>query len=91
MENLITVARLLGEDNKKRLKDTITDMIIRRVEEDLDNYDGWIVDFEYLHDEIDRAVQNNVKNKMINRYTEEIERKLNVLFDWIGDKYEENY
>ena len=81
MENLIAITNLLGEDNEKRLKDAITDMIIRRIEEDLDNYDGWIVDFEYLHDEIDREVRNNVKDKMIRKYTEKIERNLNILFD----------
>lgn len=81
MENIIKIAQLLGEDNEKRLKDSITDLLIKRVEDDLNDYHDWIVDLDYLYDKVNKEIQETVKDKMVKFYTEKFEEKLNKILN----------
>ena len=84
MDNLSNIAKLIGEDNKKRLKDSITDMLIDHLEEDLSNMSIYLIDFESMMDEIRGDIEDRVREKIIVNYTKKIEDKL--------DKYlKENY
>lgn len=81
MKELTKIAKILGEDNEQRLKNEITDLLIQRIEDDLDNYEDWIVDLNYLYEEVNKEVQKAVKDKMIKFYTEKLEEKMNKMFD----------
>lgn len=80
MKELTKIAKILGEDNEQRLKNEITDLLIQRIEDDLDNYEDWIVDLNELYKEVNKEVQKAVKDKMIKHYTENFEEKMNEMF-----------
>ena len=80
MKELTKIAKILGEENEQRLKNEITDLLIHRIEDDLDNYEDWIVDLNELYKEVNKEVQKAVKDKMIKHYTEKFEEKMNAMF-----------
>lgn len=80
MEELTKLATIIGEDNEKRLKDSITDLLIKRVEDDLENFQDWIVDLDYLYDQVNREVHKIVKDKMIEKYLEEMNARIDEMF-----------
>lgn len=80
MEELTKLATIIGEDNEKRLKDSITDLLIKRVEEDLENFQDWIVDLNYLYDQVNSEVYKIVKDKMVEKYLEKMNVRIDEMF-----------
>ena len=80
MEELTKLATIIGEDNEKRLKDNITDLLIKRVEEDLENFQDWIVDLDYLYDQVNSEVYKIVKDKMVEKYLEKMNVRIDEMF-----------
>lgn len=85
MEELTNIAKLLGEENEKRLKDTITDLLIQQVEEDLDSMCVYLIDFESMMCEIRKDVERAAKEKLINGYMEKFHKKMDELFEGNAD------
>lgn len=81
MKELVKIVELLGEENEKRLKDTITDLLIEQVENDLNDMSCYMIDYESLFDEIRDEVKNNLKTKFTKKYMEKAERKFSELFE----------
>ena len=75
MEELTKIAKLLGEDNEKRLKDKITDLLIQRVDEDLNDMCTYLIDFEETF-ELDENVTDLIK------YEEERKEFLKEVIEW---------
>ena len=80
MEELTKLATIIVEDNEKRLKDNITDLLIKRVEEDLENFQDWIVDLDYLYDQVNSEVYKIVKDKMVEKYLEKMNVRIDEMF-----------
>lgn len=80
MEQLTKIAELLGEDNAKRLKDTITDMIIEQVKSDMDNMTVYLIDFEAVLDGIRRDIERDVRERLANEYVEVLRKRLDDYF-----------
>lgn len=80
MEQLTKIAELLGEDNAKRLKDTITDMIIEQVKSDMDNMTVYLIDFEIVLDGIRRDIERDVRERLANEYVEVLRKRLDDYF-----------
>ena len=80
MEKILEVVKLLGEDNVNRLKDTVTDLLIKRCEDELDDMAIYMVDYERMFDEIQDEVKAIMKNRIKNKYLEMAEGKFSELF-----------
>lgn len=80
MEQLTKIAELLGEDNAKRLKDTITDMIIENVKSDMDNMSVYLIDFEAILDGVRDDIERDVRERLVNEYTEVLRKRLDDYF-----------
>ena len=80
MEKVLRIAELLGEENAQKLKDEITEMLLETMKNDLDNMCTYLIDFEELFEDVRKEVFANVKDKMVEKYTEEIELKFEELF-----------
>ena len=81
MEKVLEVAKLLGEENVNRLKDTVTDLLIKRCEDELEDMAIYMVDYEQMFDEIQDEVKAIMKNKIKNKYLEMAEGKYSELFE----------
>lgn len=81
MEKVLEVAKLLGEENVNRLKDTVTDLLIKRCEEELDDMAIYMVDYERLFAEVEDEVRAIVKDKIMQMYLEKAEGKISELFE----------
>lgn len=81
MENLNNIAKLLGEENEKRLKDAVTDMLISRFQEDIDDYDEYMIDIYDLFNEIEDEIRTAIKEKYIKMYMAKADQKLAELFE----------
>ena len=81
MEELTKIAKLLGEENEKKLKDSITDMLIERFESDLDDMGCYMIDYEALFDEIRKEVKSAMKDKVTKMYMAKAEEKFSELFE----------
>ena len=81
MEKNLEVVKLLGEDNVNRLKDTVTDLLIKRCEDELEDMAIYMVDYERMFDEIQDEVKAIMKNKIKNKYLEMAEGKYSELFE----------
>lgn len=81
MEKCLEVAKLLGEENVNRLKDTVTDLLIKRCEDELDDMSIYIIDYENLFEEVENEVRAIVKNKIMQMYLEKAEGKISKLFE----------
>lgn len=82
MEELTTIAKLLGEDNEKRLKEEITNLLIRRVEMDLEEkykYE-YILAFDDLYEEVKEQMEKEFKGLLASKYREQMNAKLNEMF-----------
>jgi hypothetical protein len=78
MEDLTKIARLLGEDNEKKLKDGIVEMLLKQAQYDLESkyeYD-YSINFDDIYDEVKKEVREEVKEKLKRRYMEFIEQKM---------------
>lgn len=82
MENLTNIINILGEENEKRLKDGITDLLLRQVEKDLeDRYEyEYIVTFDDIYEEVNKQVKEELKEKLTNKYRELMNKKMSDIF-----------
>lgn len=80
MENLSKMAKLLGEENEKKLKDAMTDLLIRQFEDDLSNMCEYMCDYERIFDEVRKEVTSIMKDKIAKSYLAKAEIKFNELF-----------
>ena len=82
LKELTTIAKLLGEENEKRLKDAITDALIQTAEDDIRErykYD-YIIAFDSIYEEVNRELQEEMKTKMAEKYREHMEKELKKMF-----------
>ena len=80
MADLSSIAKLLGEENEKKLKDTITDIFINTIEEDLNQMNTFLIDFEGLFEEVREEVREELKDMMYKKYLAKIEDKMDEFF-----------
>lgn len=82
MENFNSIISLLGADNEKRLKDGITDLLLRQIERDLaDRYEyEYIIAFDSLFEEAKEKIEEEFKEKAAQKYKEYIDNKLKAMF-----------
>ena len=82
MENLTNIINLLGEENVQRLKDGITDLMLRQVEKDIDDkYEyEYIVAFDSLFDEVKELIGEEFKEKLVEKYREKMNKELGKIF-----------
>lgn len=81
MEELTKIAKLLGEENEKKLRDSMTDILIERFEEDLNDMNCYLIDYEALFDEIRKEVKSVMKDKVTKMYMAKAEEKFSELFE----------
>ena len=81
MEKVLEIAKLLGEENVQKLRDSITDALIERCQDELDDMTIWVVDYEQLFDEIQDEVKAIMKEKIMKKYLEKAEEKFSELFE----------
>ena len=92
-EELIALTNFLGEDNVQRIKDGFADLIIKRFENDLDDYCAYLIyppDILGIVEEAEEAVQKKIE-KMYKEAVVEINKgyidKLkNYMADDLADK-----
>ncbi len=80
MEEVMKIVTLLGEDNVKRLRDGITDLLLEQVSQELNDMSVWLIDYESLLDEIREEVKADIKKKILPKYLETVEAKVDALF-----------
>lgn len=80
MEKVLEVAKLLGEENVNRLKDTVTDLLIKRCEDELEDMAIYMVDYEQLFAEVEDEVRAIIKDRVMKAYLEKAEGKISELF-----------
>lgn len=81
MENVNKLINLLGEDNEKRLRDNVTDLIIDAMRDDLESYnrENYILDADDVIDFIAQCQKEafeKIKPRIINDFMEKIEKKV---------------
>ena len=79
MENISKIAKLLGEENEKRLKDTITDLLINQFQDDLENMTNYMCDYDEIFEEVRREVTLIMKDRILKDYVAKAEAKLNEI------------
>lgn len=80
MEKILKIAELLGEENAQKIKDEISKILLDYLKSDLDNMCDYIIDYEELFEDVRKEVFANVRDKMVKKYTAEIEKKFDELF-----------
>lgn len=73
---LLNIVDLLGEENKKRLQDGITDMLLEAAKDDINGQCSYIFEFDAIADEVKKEVEKEAKERMINKYIEFLEEKI---------------
>lgn len=81
MEKCLEVAKLLGEENVNRLKDTVTDLLIKRCEDELEDMAIYMIDYENLFEEVEAEVRAIVKDKIKQIYLTKAEDKISKMFE----------
>ena len=81
MDKVLEIAKLLGEENVQKLRDSITDALIERCKDELDDMAIWVVDYERMFDEIQEEVRAIMKEKVMKKYLEMAEGKFSELFN----------
>lgn len=61
----------LATENGQHIKDGVTQLIIDRVKQDLDNLDAYLFDYYALLSDIENEVRENVKKQCVQKYTKE--------------------
>lgn len=72
------IAELLGEENGKRLKDRITDILIEQAETDIKEkykYD-YIISFDEIFNEVAKEIKTETKEKLKGKYMKMLEEKM---------------
>ena len=82
MKELTNIINLLGEENEKRLKDGITDLLLQQVSRDLaDRYEyEYIIAFDHLFEEAKELIEKEFKEKLAEKYREQINKELERMF-----------
>ena len=80
MEELLAITKVLGEENEKRFKDAVTDLLIEQVKDDLVNLSNYLVDWEELFDEIRTELKEEFRDKVRTKYMRAAEEKLSEVF-----------
>ena len=82
MEELTGIMKLLGEDNEKRLRDGITDLLLEQVERDLrDRYEyNYILAFDDIYEEVKNQMEKEFKKKLVEKYREQMEGEFARMF-----------
>lgn len=80
LKELTTIAKLLGEENEKRLKNAITDLLIHQFEDDLENMTEYMCDYSEIFDEVRKEVTSIMKDKITKAYLAKAKEKFNELF-----------
>ncbi len=80
MEEVLRIAKLLGEENTQKLKDGITELLLNTIEDDLHDMGTYLIEFCDLFEEVRNEVFKDVKDKMVKEYTSQIENKFEELF-----------
>lgn len=78
LKDLSIVAKLLGEDNEKRLRDGITDLLLYQVECDLKDkyrYD-YILAFDDIYKDVKEEIEDEFKEKLAKKYRQHMNKKL---------------
>lgn len=73
-------AKLLGEENEKKLQDAMTDVLIRQFEDDLENMTQYMCDYEEIFDEVRKEVTAIMRDKIIKAYLAKADAKFAELF-----------
>lgn len=81
MEALLAITKILGEENEKRFKDTVTDLLIEQVKGDLDSICNYLIDWEELIEEIRNEIKVEFGEKIRERYLKVAEEKFSELFE----------
>lgn len=81
METLLAITKILGEENEKRFKDAVTDLLIEQVKGDLDSISHYLIDWEELIEEIRNEIKVEFGEKIRARYLKVAEEKLSEVFD----------
>ena len=81
MENLNNIAKLLGEENEKRLKNAITNLIIEHIDDELSDYDRYLIDWDNLLYDVRNDVEQRIKDRVFNMYMNQAEKKLEKFFE----------
>lgn len=71
---LLNIVNLLGEENEKKLKDGITDLLLKRIEEDLNDIGVYLMDLEYMLDDIRREIEKEAKEKIMKKYMDKLDK-----------------
>ena len=80
MEELLAITKVLGEENEKRFKDAVTDLLIEQVKDDLVNLSNYLIDWEELFDEIRNEIKDEFRKKVREKYLKVAEEKLSEVF-----------
>lgn len=80
MEELLAITKVLGEENAKRFKDAVTDLLIEQVKDDLENLSNYLIDWEELFDEIRTEIKEEFRDKVRAKYMKAAEIKLSEVF-----------
>ncbi len=80
MEKVMEIVALFGEDNVKRLRDGITDLLLEQVSQELNDMSVWLIDYESLLDEIREDVKADIKKKILPKYQEAVEKRVEEVF-----------
>lgn len=84
MEELTKIAKLLGEDNEKKLKDGITQLLLDQAKCDLEEqfkYE-YSIEFEDIYDEVKKEIKAEIKEKLKQKYMESVNKKMD---EWLGE------
>ena len=77
---LLNIVNLLGEENEKKLKDGITDLLLKRIEEDLNDIGVYLMDLEYMLDDIRKDIEKEAKEKIMKRYMDKLDKLITEKF-----------
>lgn len=80
MEELLAITKVLGEENEKRFKDAVTDLLIEQVKGDLENMCNYLIDWEELFEEIRSEIKDEFRDKVREKYLRVAEEKLSEVF-----------
>ena len=78
-KEMTQVAALLGVENEQRLKDAVTDVLIRAAEKNIEEWmrEYYMMDFRELFGEIEEDVKAEVKKRIMKRVKAELEKENN--------------
>lgn len=79
MEKILKIAELLGEENAQKIKDGIAETLLDYLKKDLEDMEDYIINYNELFEDVRDEVYANVRDKMIKKYTAEIEKKFDEL------------